>query len=227
MLVVIDLESDDSEQKIFDTINNSGMRLSGMDTVKNALFQKALNELDRNEVIKLYEYCWEKVFSNNEEAIEFWSAKRIMGRQPRDNGEILLQTIAIIKGLYDPDKNTLTDIPDIYKKVFANSGKEEIIGFIKEIREYAEIFRESIPGKDENRHYCYEEYLGRLLHILEVLEISTFHPYIIYLIKKFRNDDATLRNALEILEKFVVLNNCKQETKSSTNFARISLIHQV
>ena len=46
ILVKIDLDSDENEQKIFDTENTAGVRLTCSDTIKNALFQKAIESDD-------------------------------------------------------------------------------------------------------------------------------------------------------------------------------------
>ena len=49
----IDLSEEDNEQAIFDTINTAGVRLSCADTIKNSIFQKAM-ENAQDEVVKKY-----------------------------------------------------------------------------------------------------------------------------------------------------------------------------
>jgi uncharacterized protein with ParB-like and HNH nuclease domain len=63
ILVVITLTDEDDEQAIFDTINSAGIRLSGADIIKNALFQR-LTELvnDNNLVYGIYKKNWEDTF---------------------------------------------------------------------------------------------------------------------------------------------------------------------
>lgn len=215
IIVLIDLSEHDNEQAIFDTINSAGVRLSGTDIVKNALFQKAMELMNRDDVIRLYEDCWEKVFSIDEDTLNFWATQKSTGRLMRDHSELLLQSIAVIRGIYDPDKHTLSELPDLYKDKINNSSKDEITEIIKEIKEYADIYKKNIPAFDSSTLYSYNDNLQRLFHILDVCEISTFHPYIIYLLKKYNNDKDSLINKLKTLEQFVVKRMVtKQETKS-------------
>ena len=73
IIVLIDLTDHDNEQVIFDTINSAGVRLSGTDIVKNALFQRAMELYNRDEVIKLYDDYWDSIFSKEEDLINYWN----------------------------------------------------------------------------------------------------------------------------------------------------------
>ncbi len=215
IIVLIDLSEHDNEQSIFDTINSAGVRLSGTDIVKNALFQRAMELMGQDEVIRLYEECWEKVFASSDDVLNFWNTQKSTGRLMRDNSEILLQSIAVIKGIYDPDKHTLAELPDLFKNKIVVTTKDEIIELVSEIKEYAEIYKENIPAFDRSTLYSFEDYLQRLFHILDTCGISTFHPYIIYLLKKYENNESDLIINLKYLEQFVIKRLItKQETKS-------------
>lgn len=215
IIVLIDLAEHDNEQAIFDTINSAGIRLSGTDIVKNALFQRAMELLPKEDVISLYEDCWEKTFSLDDDSIVFWGTQKSTGRLMRDHSEILLQTIAVIKGLYDPEKHTLSELPDLYKDKIATYSETELRGLINEIREYATIYRDNIPSFDGSTLYSYEDFVQRLFHILDACDISTFHPYIIFLLKKYKDDEKTLKVRLKELETLVIKRLlAKQETKS-------------
>lgn len=215
IIVLIDLSEHDNEQAIFDTINSAGVRLSGTDIVKNALFQRAMELIPKEDVISLYESCWEKTFSADDDALIFWGTQKSTGRLMRDHSEILLQTIAIIKGLYDPEKHTLSELADLYKEKIAKYSEQELKDLINEIKEYANIYRENIPTFDGSTLYSFDDYLKRLFHILDACEISTFHPYIIYLLKKYNDNEGKLKTHLQVLESLVVKRLlAKQETKS-------------
>ena len=102
ILVVIDLSENEDEQSIFDTINSAGVRLSGADIIKNALFQQAIRKIhNQAEVVSLYDEKWASVFSKDEDAVSFWGDSRQTGRLLRDNIEILLHSIAVIQGFFD------------------------------------------------------------------------------------------------------------------------------
>ncbi len=218
MLVVIDLvEESDNEQAIFDTLNTAGVRLSPAEIVKNALFQKVIQVFGSKEsAIDLYKSTWEKTFLADEDTVKYWEAERLTGRLMRDNIEILLHCIAIIRGFYDPDKHTLSDLSKLYKGEFARKNSEdELEAFINEIIEYADIYKEKILTFDNSTLFSFDDAIKRLLHILEVLQISTFHPFLLFVFKEYQNDDSRIVNMLSILEKLVVRRMIsKQETKS-------------
>jgi uncharacterized protein with ParB-like and HNH nuclease domain len=204
IIVVIDLSQDEDEQAIFDTINSAGVRLSCADIIKNALFQKIISVYkDIPKVSKLYKDTWEKVFLTDDETIKFWETQRITGRLMRDNIEILLHSIAVIKGFYDPDKHTLSDLSKLYKEQIKNFNTEkELEEFTKEIKSYGEIYKNRMLVFDESTLFEFSDSIERVFHILEVLQISTFHPFILYLF--FKYDDSELKKYLRTLELFIM-----------------------
>lgn len=147
ILVLIDLTDKEDEQTIFDTINSAGVRLSGADIIKNALFQKAIEVYGshNDDVIELYRTCWESIFSGDEDAINFWETSRPTGRLMRDNIEILLHSISVIKNIFDPDKHTLSDLSSLYKNFINSLDKDRIFSFANEIKDYAKLYREKLP----------------------------------------------------------------------------------
>lgn len=207
MLVVIDLTEKDDEQAIFDTINSAGVRLSCADIIKNALFQKAIQLFNsQDEATALYKKTWEKVLAD-EETIKYWERERLTGRLMRDNIEILLHCIAVIKGFYDPDKHTLSDLSKLYKEqiaIYSSAEAEELASFIDEIKEYANIYRNRISAFDNSTLFSFNDSNQRLFHILDVLQISTFHPFILFIFKESKDDEDNISRSLSKLEKFVV-----------------------
>lgn len=216
ILVIIDLSEKEDEQAIFDTINSAGVRLSSADIIKNALFQKALELFDNTEEVEiLYKEKWESIFSIDEDAINFWDTPRATGRLMRDNIEILLHSISVIKGFFDPDKHTLSDLSNLYKTFISENSKEDLKKFIDEISRYATLFREKILVFNGSTLFNYQDNYARLFHILSVCEISTFHPYILSLFFKYDNNEALLLEELHKVETLVVRRMItKSETKS-------------
>ena len=215
ILVIIDLTEKEDEQAIFDTINSAGVRLSSSDIIKNALFQRALDLFNNTEVETLYREYWERVFSIDEDAINFWDTPRATGRLMRDNIEILLHSISVIKGFFDPDKNTLSDLSNLYKGYIAKLNKNELENFIKEISKYANLFREKILVFNSSSLFNYQDSYARLFHILSICEISTFHPYILSLFFKYDKDEMKLLEELHKVETLVIRRMItRSETKS-------------
>ena len=216
ILVIIDLTENDDEQSIFDTINSAGVRLSGADIIKNALFQKALDIIEnQDDVLKLYKLHWDNIFSCDDDSKLFWDTPRSTGRLMRDNIEILLHSIAVIKNFFDPDRHTLSDLSKLFKDYIGNLDEMSLISFIEEISEYAKLYREKIMTFEKSTLFSYENNPQRLFHILDVCEISTFHPYILSLFYKNRDDEQILNNKLLLLEKYIIRRMItKKETKS-------------
>jgi hypothetical protein len=216
ILVIIDLSEKEDEQAIFDTINSAGVRLSSADIVKNALFQKALDLFDsQEEVENLYQEQWENVFSKDEDSINFWDTPRATGRLMRDNIEILLHSISVIKGFFDPDKNTLSDLSNLYKTYIKKIDKKELKLFLEEISKYAKLFKEKILVFNGSTLFNYQDSHSRLFHILSLCEISTFHPYILSLFYKFDKDQNKLELELKKVESLIIRRMItKSETKS-------------
>ena len=204
MIVVIALDEDDHEQQIFDTINSAGVRLTSTDIVKNALFQKALEFCTEEDVVEFYDSTWGNVFCKDEETLHYWGKKRTIGRIQRDNSEVLLQSVAIIEKIFDPSEHTLTDIPDLYKKYIEEMKEKEVKEFVQKIINYAQIYRDNVPELNKTTCYSYEDSAKRLFHILDILGLTTFNPYILFLLKKYEKDEGTLDQRMNELEKFIV-----------------------
>lgn len=216
ILVVIDLSEKEDEQSIFDTINSAGVRLSGADIIKNAIYQKAI-DLSGNEdtVLKIYEEKWENIFTKDDETIQFWETPRVTGRLIRDNIEILLHSIAVIKGFFDPDKHTLSDISSLYKDYIDTLDWEKLQSFINEIADYANLYREKILVFNFSTLFSYSDSNQRLFHILNKCDISTFHPYILFQYYKYKNNKTKIVSNLKKLESLIVKKMIiRDETKS-------------
>ena len=209
MLVVIDLEERDDEQSIFDTLNTAGVRLTAAEIVKNALFKKLIELSNSQEAIKTYEETWRKVFLGDEDILMYWEKELTTGRFKRQNIEILLHSVAVIEGFYDPGKHTLSDLSKLYKrKIEAFKTSEELKAFIGKIIEYAGIYKKNIYDFDKSDLFSFSNDLDgikkRLLHILNILGISTFHPLILRIIKN--ENETKQKEYLKDLENFVIYN---------------------
>ena len=243
ILVKIDLDSDENEQAIFDTVNSAGVRLTCADTIKNNLFQYAIDKAEelsnshkfldikiksesihidsRESIIAFYKSSWEKTFNFDPDTIGYWSSLRSLGRFTRDNLEILLHCIALIKGIYNPEIHKMSDLANIYKEYTKTLETEEIIKFVYDICNYGEIFRKYFCSFESTTLYSYSKPLQRLFHILSICDISTFHAYILKLLSKYENIDeenlpAELYKELHNLEVLAI--RCVLCGSSTKNF---------
>ena len=211
ILVVIDLDDCDQEQKIFDTINSAGVRLTSTDIIKNALYQKLIEiTKDSEKIANYYKETWAETFEKDDRTIAYWNTEKSIGRLMRQNSELLLQTVATIKGIFDFEKkHTIQQLADRYKVKIGELNEQELYDFIKEITKYAKIYKEHIPDfiKTDNFEYNNNELESveqRVLHILDRNDISTFNPYIIYIFNTFEGNDKLIIEKLRELEKYVM-----------------------
>lgn len=214
-LVLIDLDEMEDEQAIFDTINSAGVRLSGADIVKNALFQKAAELMPEEDMLDLYKTQWDDVFNKDDDAVKYWDTPKRTGRLMRDNIEILLHAIAVAQGFFDPEVHTLSELATLYKSKIAKLDQSSLVNFITEIGEYAKLYRENFLSFDKTTFFSFSDDRQRLFHVLEVCEVSTFHPYVLSLLYKYSTNEKLLCKKLKVLERLVLRRMLsRKETKS-------------
>lgn len=211
ILVVIDLDDNDQEQKIFDTINSSGVRLTSTDIIKNALYQKLIElTKDSGKIEDYYKKTWEATFEKDDSEVAYWNTEKSIGRLMRQNSELLLQTVAIIKGIFDLEKkHTIQQLADLYKEKIENYSEQQLYEFIDEIIKYAKIYKEHIPDFNGKENFEYnnrelEDVEQRVMHILDKNEISTFNPYIIYIFNTYNGQNNIIIEKLKEIEKYVM-----------------------
>lgn len=211
ILVVIDLDDNDQEQKIFDTINSSGVRLTSTDIIKNALYQKLIElTKDSDKIAEYYKRTWAETFEKDDSVVAYWNKEKSMGRLWRQNSELLLQTVAIIKEIFDVDKkHTIQQLADLYKTEIEDYTEQQLYDFIEEITKYANIYKEHIPDFNGKENFEYnnteiEAVEQRVLHILDKNDISTFNPYIIYIFNTYEGQDKVIIEKLREIEKYVM-----------------------
>ncbi len=187
LLIVIDIDATDSEQDIFNAINNSGVRLSMADIVKNELFGRyrvLANHADDKAVLALYEQTWLDTFNATDRLTKYWDTETQRGRVKQDNLEILLHFFATIQGFYSPDKHALKDLTKIYEeKIKAFGNTSEIEAFLKELCSYATCYRENMTAFTDGTPLRYVDNKNRLLHLLSKTDISTWHAFVLYSLK--------------------------------------------
>lgn len=198
--VTINLDTNEDEQKIFDSINTSGLKLTATDIIKNAIFSKAI-ELKTNYE-KLYNEYWESLFETRENK-DFWEEEVTTGRLKRAQSEIFLHAFAIIGEFFNVDKDTLENLSDIYKKKIKDFNKEDLEYFLQRIKEYALIYQ-NFPLITKEIPLCFANDEQRLFHILNITDTNTAMPLILALKFNFRSKDDILKGCFKLLETFIL-----------------------
>lgn len=224
--VVINLDKNEDEQKIFDSINSTGVKLTATDIIKNALFAKAI-ELNTNYET-LYKTYWENVFES--ENIDFWNSEVTTGRLKRTQSEIFLHAFAIVKGFFDAEIS-LEKLSSSYKKQIENFNKDTIETFLQELKQYTKIYFQfpkivfSGNEKQVATNFIFDNYELRLFHILKVADVNTIMPLLLKLKSMYGKDEKVLKECYEILEVFIVSCYVSSATTKDYNklFAKITL----
>lgn len=230
ILVVISISDDADEQKVFDTLNSAGVRLTMADTIKNNLFNKVsliIDGVEKNDfsdkVISIYDNTWKRHFCETDDLDLEWNKEFVTGRIKRTNIDMFLHCFATIKGLYNPVQ-TLADLPNVYKiAINKMTTEEEIKQFLNEMCSYADLYKENFMNRNSEFKYYYskENVLPRLLLFEDTLGTKTFNPYILYLLNKYANDSEKLNEEFHKIEKILVLTYLNKNTSRSKNYNKL------
>ncbi|KNZ40292.1 DUF262 domain-containing protein [Acetobacterium bakii] len=196
ILVLIELgDGDVNEQTIFDTINRAGVRLTTSDIVKNNIFKQLLDlaktDNEKNDICKLYDDKWEKLFySNQVDDKNNWYKVRSFGNVQRTNLDFILYCVACIKWGNGEKKEIFSNLESVYLKNTEKYDMEKLIKLVEEINEYAYIFNKyvlefqnNLASEDEVEIFKYNEHVRRLLLILEKYGVQMFYPYVLMRIR--------------------------------------------
>ena len=203
LFVIVEIDKDEDEQRIFDSINTSGQPLANFDIVKNELFSH-FNDDEKSK--KIYNKYWVPVFEKNNETIEFWDEYILSGRENKVKSDIFLHNFAIIENIFDPSKETISRMNEVYKNHIRNIKIADIENFIKQFTEYAKVFY-NLPFFNEIEEYEYNSKMKRFLHIVHTLQLSTFIPLTLFLeLSKVKGaiSEKDYEKSLDLLEKYIV-----------------------
>jgi len=205
-VISIILNKNDDEQEIFDTVNSLGKKLTNSDIVKNYLYQQMKNYVKDNtslvqQVLSHYKKYWDKVFIEGERR-NFWDMRISLGRIQTTNLDAFLKDYGTIKGIYVPSESGgFEGLAKQYKKYINTLDFDKIQEFSKDLSSYAEIYFSMKTEYENCNDFRIDNVLNTTLLILNKLEISTFNPYVLKLIK---NQDSNINSKLFNLQRFIL-----------------------
>ena len=205
--VVINLDANEDEQQIFDTINSLGVTLTTGELLKNYFYNKSS--------VSLYESTWKPVFENDAESLAYWNKEYSSGRTRRSNLEVFFYSFLQIK-LQDPQLRVSADDKAYFGryeslfnnyKNFINKYKVDRLNLISEILEYAKIYKANLDfskiDKDKGDDTPSEYGIERINTIIYGMEANTIIPYVLYVLKNMASSDE--RNSIfRILESYLM-----------------------
>lgn len=217
IFVGIDLNYDENEQQIFDTINSLGVRLTTAELLKNYFFSR--------DDIKLYEGYWQKTFEKDEETRNYWSREIVTGRIKRTFIDLFfysLLEILIQNGTYKvktEDKISFSRVEALfpsYKKfveVYLGGDKKTILD---EMTDYAAVFRDVIDGNIVDKELPRKAGIERINAMIFALDTTTLIPYMLFIEKNVK--DAKQKEELyEYLESYIMRRLVTRQTTKNYN----------
>lgn len=223
MFVGIDLNRDEDEQQIFDTINSLGVRLTTAELLKNYLF-------NRND-LSSYESYWKPIFEKDTETKAFWDRNITAGRMKRENIDLFFYSYLQIKlqdkklNLKSEDKQRLgrfNSLFENYKEFIKISGIDKN-SFIKEIKEYALIYKNNMNFDVVDTELTDEYGIDRINTLIFGLESTVMIPFVLYILKNTFSDEQ--KEIFMYLESYIMRRIlCKSVNKNYNNLFSEELI---
>ena len=229
LFVGIDLDQDDDEQQIFDTINSLGVVLSTAELLKNYFFSR--------KDIKAYQDNWFEVFEKDDEARKYWDTDITAGRTKRTFIDLFFYSFLLIKlqeSKYDvsaEDKIKLSKFDRLfesYKYFIKYKCNDDRMGILKEIKEYAVSFKKAFDKGVIWRELPSEPGIERINAIIFTFDTTTLIPYVLYIEKNVA--DVAERNKLyDVLEAYIARRIITRATTKNYNrlFTERLFINQV
>lgn len=227
--VGIDLNHDEDEQQIFDTINSLGVRLTTAELLKNYFFGR--------DDIAAYKENWLEIFEKDDETRAYWDQEITTGRIKRTYIDLFFYSFLLIKiqdsayGVSTDDKKQFSRMErlfDSYKafiKKYANDDKTALLG---EIRDYAVVFRNAISADILEEDLPARAGILRINTIMFDLDTATLIPYVLF-VEKNVEDEAERNELYEYLEAYIMRRLVTRQTTKNYNrlFSEMLILNRV
>ncbi|MBK9751371.1 MAG: DUF262 domain-containing protein [Chloroflexi bacterium] len=194
-IVIIELESGDDPQIIFETLNARGVPLLPSDLIRNFVFLEATN--NREDIEKLYTQYWLPYDDYDRGLAAFWKEEEEQGRVKRPRIDLFIFHYLTLKTGQDIK---ITHLFQEFRRWWQHTRKpnEPVEAYLKDIARYSAVYHKLITMGGQSR-------LGVFIRRLEILQTSTLYPVLLYFYGE-RTDipPAELDGLLVDLESYLV-----------------------
>ena len=202
--VRIDLDADEDEQQIFDTINSLGVNLTTSELLKNYFFNR--------ETVGEYDKKWADVFEKDADTKIYWDKEIETGRIKRAVIDIFFDSYFQLF-IQDKKYNISNEDKLMYSRVdrlaqsyqhFINTycdGNKNIV--LDQMKDYAECFRSNLKPDQCEMSIPKEKSIERINVVIFGLKNTTMIPYILYIAKNVQ-DKTELDKMYGILESYIM-----------------------
>ena len=221
--VVIELESSDDPQVIFETLNARGQPLLPSDLIRNFVFLQASNQ-PLSDVDKLYNAYW-RPFDDLKLAApdstgedRFWHVLERQGRLTRPRIDLFIFHYLVMKTEAD------LSIGRLFRefKDWRDTQTSTVQEFLAELKSYSALFHKLVVPQEQTR-------LGKLASRLKSLDTSTVYPTLLFLmgLPKSKLSAVDLDRCLTDLELWLVRRFVCQLTNKNYNRFFLGLLVKI
>lgn len=222
--VRIDLDANEDEQQIFDTINSLGVNLTTSELLKNYFFSR--------DTISEYQEKWESVFEKDDDTKIYWDTEIETGRIKRAMIDIFFDSYFQLF-IQDKRYNISNEDKIMYARVdnlaqsyqhfintYCDGDKNVVLG---QMNDYACCFKDTFQPNYCDMNIPSTFGIKRLNVIIFGLKTSTLIPYVLYISKNVYDQDE--RNKMYgILESYIMRRIIIHATTKNYNNLFTSLI---
>ena len=180
--VQILLDPDDEPERIFESLNARGKPLLQFDLLRNNLFMRARVEEDRD---RLYREYWAH-FEN-----PYWESEVTVARSKITLSELFFLHFLIAK-LGEED---VTPLFNVYQRNLTR--EQNVKRELSELKRYSEVYQELTDCSPDSE-------IGQAMLFYKTFDITTVHPFILFIRNELKVSEADLSEVLTILESYTM-----------------------
>ena len=225
-LVCIQVEREENAQKIFETINCTGIKLTTGEMLKNYLYDETR--------IEEYERTWKQVFEGTN--LSYWNDKIVLGRLENTHIENFFYRYMLIK-MQEPEiKRNLTasDIKNYRKqdglfekfKSLIEKNRLSVDTVITDVIETAGLYKSTFRSEVLDEALTSSRGLDRLVGLMYAQDSWTMTPYILYVLKT-QPDHIERQRIFGYMETYLLRRTfCKSKNNNYSDLFSENLIGQ-
>ena len=196
--VQILLDTHDEPEKIFESLNARGKPLLQFDLLRNNLFLRARIDEDRD---RLYRDYWKHFES------PYWETEVTVARAKITLSELFFQHFLMA----NLGEENVTPLFNVYQREFTKD--KNIKHELSELKRYSEVYQELTDCSPDSE-------IGRAMSFYKTFDITTVHPFILFIVNELEVSGPDLSKVLQILESYTMrrLLCFKQGFRSYTQF---------
>jgi hypothetical protein len=212
-LVVIDLESSDDAQEIFETLNSLGTPLLPADLVKNYLFRRA--EIEQEDTRRLYDLYWHKFDAEK----GYWRKEVRQGRLKRPRLDLFLSHFLTLQRR---EEVIISQLFSAYRDFIVESNSGSAADHMRLFASYAGVYESFEQFPPDSRE-------GLFFYRLDELDTTTVLPLLLEVVKRYNAPEhrEELRQILCDLESFVVRRTVCELTVKHYNRFFVDLLKEL